>query len=174
MGPVVQRVAQRFALAAAAGEVAIQLGVLPFPEGAANDAAERTFKAWIGDRGGAERREDQVAVTLVSAFLQRFGEARFAPWPGCTGAMSGDLGKLERIIPDLAGWRREDQFLINAATWREITKGHDARAVAAALAGKGYLERDKDGKNSILVTVNHQKQRVYAVSAAILEAGGAD
>jgi putative DNA primase/helicase len=160
----VQRVAHRFALIAAAGEMAIQFGVLPFAKRAAEQAAERTFHAWFAKRGGSDRREDQVAVALISEFLQRFGRSRFAP-------MTGEVGS-ERVIPDLAGWRRGEEFLINTATWQEIMKGHDPRAVAHALASKGYLRRDQNGKNAVLITVQGHKQRAYAISANILEAGG--
>src|SRR5262249_46560448 len=45
------RAARRFALVAAAGELAIQLGVLPWRPGSAEAAAEELFSTWRGHRG---------------------------------------------------------------------------------------------------------------------------
>ncbi|HEV2604068.1 MAG TPA: DUF927 domain-containing protein [Microvirga sp.] len=169
----IARVAARFALVAAAGEIAIECGILPYSVGTVADAVQRTYEAWLTRRGGAGRREDDVAIALVSEFLQRFGEARFAPWHGAAAkAEFGSLGFTSgRVIPDLAGWRRDGHFLINPATWNEITRGYDGRAVAAALAAAGYLERGSNGRNSQPVTVEGRKQRVYVIRASILEAG---
>src|SRR5689334_18189728 len=48
----VARVARRFGLVAAAGELATALGVLPWPEGEAERAAARCFADWLAARGG--------------------------------------------------------------------------------------------------------------------------
>lgn len=163
----VRRVAQRFALVAAAGELAVEVGILPWSRGTVSDAVQRSFAAWLQRRGGGERREDQVAVETVSHFLQRYGESRFALLPGEQPFGFG------RVIPDLAGWRRGDQFLIQPAAWQEITRGLDGRAVAEVLARLGYLTKSADGKNAQSVPINGRRQRVYVVSARILEMGGA-
>jgi uncharacterized protein (DUF927 family) len=44
----VQRVAQRFALIAAGGELAVAADVLPWLKGEATAAAARCFDAWLG------------------------------------------------------------------------------------------------------------------------------
>jgi putative DNA primase/helicase len=50
----VQRVARRFALVAAAGELAASLGVLPWPEGEASKGVARCFEAWQEARGSSQ------------------------------------------------------------------------------------------------------------------------
>jgi putative DNA primase/helicase len=165
----VRRVAQRFALVAAAGEIATELGVLPWKQGTATEAVRQTFSAWVKHRGGGARREDQVAVEVVAHFLQRFGESRFALFPSTHSLGIGGL-ETGRVIPDLAGWRKDDTFLIQPSAWQEITRGLDNRGVAQALAAAGYLSPDSDGKNAQPLQIGGRKQRVYVVSARILEA----
>ncbi|MBU1230308.1 MAG: DUF927 domain-containing protein [Proteobacteria bacterium] len=48
----VRRVCGRFALMAAAGELGISLGVMPWPPGEALTAAATCFRSWIAHRGG--------------------------------------------------------------------------------------------------------------------------
>ncbi|MDP3426132.1 MAG: hypothetical protein Q8S17_01970 [Humidesulfovibrio sp.] len=48
----VRRVCGRFALVAAAGELGVSFGVLPWPTGEASRAAATCFKAWVDQRGG--------------------------------------------------------------------------------------------------------------------------
>lgn len=50
----VKRVCERFGIAAAAGELAINLGIVPWPKGEAMKAAVFCFQAWIDARGGVE------------------------------------------------------------------------------------------------------------------------
>jgi putative DNA primase/helicase len=47
----VRRVAQRFAVVAAAGELAIELGVLPWAQGTVSAAVQCSFTAWLARRG---------------------------------------------------------------------------------------------------------------------------
>jgi uncharacterized protein (DUF927 family) len=49
----VLRVLDRFGLVAAAGELAIAFGIVPWATGAAIEAAKTCFDAWFADRGGA-------------------------------------------------------------------------------------------------------------------------
>jgi len=48
----VSRAAARFAMVAAAGELAIRLGIVPWPKGEASRAAARCFTDWVAGRGG--------------------------------------------------------------------------------------------------------------------------
>ncbi|WP_404292122.1 DUF927 domain-containing protein [Microvirga sp. RSM25] len=166
----VRRVGQRFALVGAAGELAIELGVLPWSRGTASDAVQRTFSGWLTQRGGCDRREDHTAIETVSHFLQRFGEARFIRLDHVS-SLAADSG---RFISDLAGWRRGEEFLIQPAAWQEITEGLDSLAVAEVLVRHGYLKKSKDGKNSQALQICGRKRRVYVVAASLLGAGAVE
>ncbi len=61
----VTRVARRFALVAAAGELAASLGILPWPDDEASRAAGSCFEAWLQRRGGAQSAELIAGVSQV-------------------------------------------------------------------------------------------------------------
>jgi putative DNA primase/helicase len=73
----VQRVAQRFALIAFAGELAIRKGILPWEDGEAVKAAVVCFEAWLAERGHAGAAEAYGGVEAVRSFLQQHGMSRF-------------------------------------------------------------------------------------------------
>ena len=75
----VSRVAARFALAAAAGQLATDLGLLPWPDGEAASAATVCFRAWLDRRGGVGAAEDEAGLSQVRAFIEAHGMSRFAP-----------------------------------------------------------------------------------------------
>ena len=75
----VSRVARRFGLIAAAGELAAGLGILPWPEGEAERAAARCFGDWLQARGGTGSAELRDGIAQVRAFLEAHGSSRFEP-----------------------------------------------------------------------------------------------
>lgn len=75
----VHRAAERFALIAAAGEMATQLGIVAWEPGEAIAAAQAIFAEWIAARGGAGAKEELDAVVRVREFLAAHGETRFDP-----------------------------------------------------------------------------------------------
>jgi uncharacterized protein (DUF927 family) len=76
----VYRVAQRFGLIGAAGELATAAGITGWPEGEALTAAARCFHDWLQQRGSVGNAEEARALSQVRLFFERFGEARFKPW----------------------------------------------------------------------------------------------
>jgi putative DNA primase/helicase len=78
----VSTLARNFGLLAAAGELAAELGVLPWPPGEATRAVEACLRAVLQRRGaGLGRAEDHAAIEQVRSFLERHGGARFQPIP---------------------------------------------------------------------------------------------
>ena len=75
----VKRVCGRFALVAAAGELATWLGVLPWAQGEAEDAAVRCFDDWLRHRGGTVPAEIVAGMRQVRLFLEQHGSSRFEP-----------------------------------------------------------------------------------------------
>ena len=74
----VSTLARNFGLLAAAGELAVELGVLPWTPGEATRAVETCLRAVLQRRGaGLGRAEDHAAIEQVRSFLERHGEARF-------------------------------------------------------------------------------------------------
>jgi putative DNA primase/helicase len=125
----VRRVAGRFALIGAAGELATAAGITGWEAGVAVGAAATCFNNWLQQRGTLTNADEARAVAQVRLFFERYGEARFTPWtvadettcPRCHGTghhATGDCfhchgsGTLEPRSPnghvhDRAGFRKE-------------------------------------------------------------------
>lgn len=143
------RVAGRFALVAAAGELASRWGITGWEAGEAERAARTCFSAWLELRGGSANVEPARMVSQVRQFLERHGESRFAPWK--------DDGSGDWITKDRAGFRKAfvqdgtlesaDGFYVLRETFRdELCSGFDPKEVARALADAGVLERDEKSR----------------------------
>ena len=159
------RVMDRFGLVAAAGELACDLGIVPWQKGDALEAARRCFTDWFDIRGGAEAGEVQTAIAQVRLFIERHGDSRFEP-----------IGAPDRPVHNRAGWRRGDgpnhEWLIPSETWKsEVAVGHNPTLVARALAERGMLKRANDGFQSV-EKIEGIPLRVYVVTASILSEPG--
>ncbi len=77
----VKRAGRRFALVAAAGELATRHGFTGWPEGAATEGVKRCFHAWVGARpAGFGSSEKTEALRQVRAYLEKNGDALFTWW----------------------------------------------------------------------------------------------
>ncbi|MBW4034628.1 MAG: DUF927 domain-containing protein [Proteobacteria bacterium] len=139
-------IAARFGLAAAAGELAIAWGILPWPRGEALRASGECFEAWLDDRGGEGSGEDFRAIRQVRAFIEAHGAARFErPVPASETAAGGDAAPGLKVR-DRVGFVRDSfsrggvEYLILPQAWRsEVCKGIDAKRTAKLLADRGWL-----------------------------------
>ena len=169
-GGQVQRVAQRFALVAAGGEIAVAAGVLPWPEGEATNAAARCFADWLTARGGIEPAEVRDGIAQVRAFLLAHGMARFAPaWE--------EEGSQRPPVRDIAGFRKREgegwDYYVTTEAWRsEVCVGSNAQALSASLAEKGLLLVPAKGphRSKSLTVPGYGKIRLYHVPGLLLEA----
>jgi uncharacterized protein (DUF927 family) len=162
----VLRAAARFGLIAAAGELAASLGVLPWSEGEALNAAETCFKSWLEARGTKGPIEVENGIAQVRHFLELHGESRF-PWAGDTES---------RTAPAVnrCGFRKKSldedtEFLVLPEAWRsEVCKGFDAKFIAKAMAERGML-RTQGGRLQVNERLPGMPRtvRVYHVTAAI-------
>lgn len=95
----VSRVAARFALVGAAGELATEAGLTGWPLGESEQGAKRCFDAWLASRGGAGNGEVTAMLRQVRRFFEAHGEGRFTWWHRATDDHSSKT--LQR-----AGFRR--------------------------------------------------------------------
>jgi putative DNA primase/helicase len=159
------RAAQRFALCATAAELAIQLGILPWPPQAVTAAAEELFMSWRSDRGD-DPGEIRAAIAQIRTVLERHGDSRFDPV---------NRGLDIKPVSDRLGWWRGDgddrQWLIPPGVWREVfCCGFDPKTVAGALAERGMLLKDAEGKfsRSERIPACSKSGRVYVLTATVL------
>lgn len=136
------RVARRFGLVAAAGELAGEL--TGWKGGDAFKAVGKCFTAWLDGFGGDSSREDRALLAQVRAFFEVHGASRFEDM----------AATVEQRIPNRAGFWREGedgarQFLVLPEVFRrEVCQGFDAKAAAQVLVKAGVIQPGKDGKAS--------------------------
>jgi putative DNA primase/helicase len=151
----VRRACGRFALVGIAGELATQFGITGWVEGTATAVAARLFREWLECRGGAGAAETREAFSQIRAFLEQHGESRFAPaWDRTVTRITADgenseASKTDRPVINRAGFRKVSDdgttFYVLPEVWRrEVCKGLDAKAVAAAMAERGWLLKGPD------------------------------
>jgi len=141
------RVADRFALVGAAGELAQRWGIVPWQPGEAMTAARTCFDAWLSRRGGEGNQEERAALAAVREFLRRYGESAFSDMD----RPANDSDKHAPVRSDRAGYRRHDpiadtvEYFIFGEVWKaRVCKGFDSAAVGRALTARGYVERGSE------------------------------
>lgn len=161
----VKRVANRFGLAAAAGELAIEMDILPWASGSALWACTVCFWDWVRSRGGFGSAETYAALARVRDFLATHGSGRFEKWGEADG---------ERIH-NRAGYRRVEGatvlYLVSPGVFKsEICLGGDHMAVARNLLERGHLI--PDGERNLAKVHKLPREgttgRFYTIRASIL------
>lgn len=152
MGQVL-RVLDRFSLVAAAGELAIEWGILPWTAGEAERAAWSLFQGWTEGRGGMGNREDMDILQRVRLFIEAHGASRFAEMRDGTTEAEAKAGiqtyaEPDRLVINRAGWRRTvmvgkdslTEYLFLPETWKaEICRGGNPAKAAEVIDKAGYL-----------------------------------
>lgn len=161
----VRRAGARFALVAAAGELATEAGITGWPAGEAHKALRRCFNAWLESRGHAGNGEEQSMYRQVRKFLELHGAGRFSWWHRAADDHSPNTlmragfrrmvdasGKAVRTNSDHQRefgerMQAEDgegtsiEFFVLPEVFRgEVCAGFDYRAVCRVLAQRGHLE----------------------------------
>lgn len=172
----VRRAGSRFALVAAAGELATQAGITGWAEGEALQAARRCFAAWLGARGHLDNGEDAAMLQQVRRFLELNGEGRFAWWHRAMDdhtpktlnragfrRLLGQDGKPVRSdaehqreygerMSTADGEQAQVEFIVLREVFRkEVCQGFDPEAVAKLLQRRQHLVHEPDR-----LTVKHR------------------
>ena len=160
----VMRVASRFGLIAAAGELAIGFGILPLAQGDAVESIAKCFKAWGNERGNTQDLEQKIAIVQVKGFLEKYGDSRFI-----------NIGENSLIKPiERYGYKQKHEGAFHYYVFPEIyknemCKGLSHKQVTKYLLEKGFLVADNQGRS---VESKHLpdigKVRVYHITGEIL------
>jgi uncharacterized protein (DUF927 family) len=164
----VHRVAQRFALIAMAGELAITARILPWEAGIAVEAAGRCLEDWVKSRGGIEPAEIRGGIEQVRSFISAHGSSRFLPaWEGGSNQLAREVAGFRKREGD--GW----DYYVTSSAWRdEVCKGYNGSTIAAALQQRGLLAAGEQGRLSSVVRVpGGGSQRLYHLHSKLLETG---
>jgi len=140
----VQRVAQRFALCAIAGEMATDWGLLPWEKGDAVAASKTCFDAWLLLRGDAGTAEDAAVVTQVRLFIEQHGASRFQDMDNPAATCMQRVG-FRRISSTGEGM---EYYVLPESFKSEICKGFPLRRAVTVLLEKGLLLPGDSGGNT--------------------------
>jgi putative DNA primase/helicase len=167
----VKRVAQRFALVAAAGSLATELGITGWSDGEAFEAVGTCFLDWLRNRACVGDVDELTAIAQIRAFIESHGESRFA-------LLGEDENRNDpRSIINKAGYRRvgddgAPEWLIQPETFKqEVAKGFNRTWFTDLLVNRGILKPSSDGRasQSIYAPDLRRSVRLYCITAKILE-----
>jgi putative DNA primase/helicase len=175
--PQVREVVRRFALVAAAGELARTAGLLPWMKGEAFRASAAMLARWIEHRGGVEGNgEGQKAIAAARLFLLKHSSSRLAPFKVTAGGVLEEENA-GRPVLDRVGWTKigddgQRLFLIHPLAWEtEICRPAqvDAHQAKLALRNAGMLVHNPGGLTyKVRVPGVPKPVSAVAVQAAIL------
>ena len=188
----VRRAGTRFALVAAAGELATRAGITGWPSGEALQGVRQCFNAWLEARGHLDNGEDMSMLRQVRSFLELNGEGRFT-WlhrgaddhspktlnrAGFRRQLDGN-GKpirsnaeyLREYGDRISGTEAEQSqcdYLVLPEVFRaEVCRSFDASAVARLLQRRGHLEHESDRLTTKQRLPGMGKVSVYHVKPSI-------
>ncbi len=171
----VRRVADRFALVAAAGDLASAWGVTGWPVGASGKAALRCFADWLKERGGAGSGEEAQARRAIGEAIETYGAARFQKWhANADRAVYSPRWGFVKTHAEGDETLEAFQFYILAPALKEILKGLDYRGVVKLLTGSGIVPQGPEGKPNAVFHVPNagEKYRLYQIDLKALQAAG--
>jgi putative DNA primase/helicase len=169
----VARVVGKFGLAAAAGELAILMDILPFAPGMAEAAAATCLTAWLDERGGVADKEETDILAKLRVYITEHGNSRFED------KLSSEIG-----LRDRAGWfenvldvkgalppndQREMIFHFQGDVFTKIIAPKKPNEVVALLEAAGFLIGK--GRRRISLTGSSLRPMVYSISDRILGSG---
>lgn len=171
----VSRVAARFGMVAAGGEMATAFGVLPWEPGEGTWAAAKCFSDWLAGRGGIEPAEEREGIAAVRRFIELHGTSRFEAM-GDLAPKNGVGELIDQRVTNRAGFRRRAEsggieYVVLPEAWRgEVCNGLDATVVAKTLQSRGFLATAGDGKSQAKIRLPgfQHPVRCYVITANIL------
>jgi putative DNA primase/helicase len=154
---VIPRAALRFALVAAAGELATKLKLTGWKKGEAFKAAKKCFASWL------EHHKTFDPVVMAVERVQRFIIENNAKFEVVGGSV--------RLNGSKVGYQKKDRFLILPNIFRDsVCSGIDPEAVADALEHAGYLETSGPNRKKKQERIEGELGYFYSVPGSILKA----
>ncbi|WP_440464400.1 DUF927 domain-containing protein [Psychrobacter sp. ASPA161_6] len=161
------RVAKRFALVAAAGEMATQAGITAWQEGQATSAVKICLDNWLGNYGHDGEHEKRQIINNVKAFIEKHGSSRFQP---CYDKASTVF---EDKISNCAGYHNRDTndfYFFTSDFEKDVCSPFSKRKVLKVIEEAGLLIMNEFGRNTYKTptTCIKQRPRVYGIKGSIL------
>jgi len=162
----IRRVAKKFALMAAVGEVAIAQGILPFKKGEAITANKLLFDNWVAQRGGTGSFELQAIKNRIISFVQEERNARL---------LNANGEGFDKNIKNIAGFIDYDQYGNFKEYWiypnvfnREIIQSPNIKFFYKELVRDGFIEADKESTSQRRYIPKEGQKRMIIIPVSIL------
>jgi uncharacterized protein (DUF927 family) len=165
------RVADRFAIMALAGELAIEHNLVGWPEGTATKACRQLFNEWLA-RMGDGNAEDRQILRGIADFIALHGDSRFSD----VHAQHANI-----TVRDRAGYYEVESdkrlYLFNAPALLEAASGFSRERIVRALVSAEALAKfDQEAKGTRLMkryrTPGGGSSRFYVIEPDLLESAG--
>lgn len=160
------RVAKRFAIVSAAGELATQAGITGWQAGQATTAVMICLDNWLDNYGRDGEHEQRQIIEHIKAFIEQHGSSRFQP---CHIHTYQDF---EPKITNRAGYHNYDtgEYYFSTSTFDEVCSPFNKSKVLQVLDDAGLLNVTENDRKTCKVPLPFKKnrQRVYAVKGEIL------
>lgn len=146
----VSRVMSRFALIAAAGEVAITMGILNWEKGEAFKGVKICLESWLQARGGVGLIEKNQIKTHIRRFFELNGESRFTDIASYKPLQGSDqLPISNQKVINRAGFRefetdKTTYYVLPEVFNSELCLGFDKKLVEAVCLEENWLILDKE------------------------------
>ncbi|ANC79607.1 DUF927 domain-containing protein [Pseudomonas putida] len=136
------RVADRFAVIALAGEMAIAYDLLPWAPGTALADCQLLYGEWLSRVGGGNAEDRQILAGILD-FIDKHGSSRFSDVEDQT---------LDTKVFNRAGYWEvvgaKRLYLFNKSALTEAAHGHGLARVVKALEGAGALAKHDTDRDS--------------------------
>ena len=162
------RVAKRFAIVAAAGEMATQAGITGWQAGQATTAVRVCLDNWLDNYGRDGEHEQRQIIEHIKAFIEQHGSSRFQP---CYRNTRLDF---EERTPNRVGYRNMEtgDYYFSKETFDKVCAPFSKKKVLQVLEEADLLLLNQGDRKIYKApdTLFSGKQRpsVYAVTADIL------
>jgi putative DNA primase/helicase len=145
------RVLRRFALVAAAGELATQVGITGWQQGRAFEAVAQCFNTWLGNLGNGENMEETKTLEHIKAFFEANGTSRFED---LTIIRQADGEVVRQRIHNRVGYYDpgEKIYLVSPTMFKkEMCIGMNEANVKKALIKHGWIKEFIEGDKKLYV-----------------------
>lgn len=162
------RVAKRFAIVSAAGELATQAGITGWQAGQATKAVMTCLDNWLDNYGRDGEHEQRQIIEHIKAFIEQHGSSRFQP---CYRNTRLDF---EERTPNRVGYRNMEtgDYYFSKETFDKVCAPFSKKKVLQVLEEADLLLLNQGDRKTYKApdTLFSGKQRpsVYAVTASIL------
>lgn len=167
-----QRVARRFAIVAAAGEIATKALITGWRTGRAMQAAGKCFTDWLSGFGHKGNHEERAILSEVKAFFGAHGSSRFEPLNPPRNANGEEIQP--RVMNRVGYYRQNGEsktYLVLPEQFKaEICKGRDPGQVAKVLKAHNWLDTNNgELRKSERLPDSEKPVRVYAFNSNMWE-----